>query len=296
MKVLILLLLPLQIFAQDITGVWTGKLYNDTTKQYLAYEITISEYNGKLSGYSHTIFVIDGKEETGVKSLKIKKKNDKFFIEDDDLIYNNYTAPPPKGVRQYSILSLLENDSGMILSGLFNTNRTREYRPLTGTVYLQKKNNDDETRLVKKLKQLGLSESLSFLQPVKKKEVAVITAPPKPEPAILVNVKESKKDSTPVAVKEIKTLSKPEPKEVITSSQKIENKKPVIQPKAKEVEIKIPPPVVVKKPEEKKVVAVKKEEVKQQPIISPKPKESIVTPATQAALKNNNYIFSYFRR
>src|ERR1700709_143047 len=115
MKVLILLLFPLQIFAQDITGIWTGTLYNDTTQKYLPYEVTISEYKGKLSGYSQTIFLIDDKEETGVKSLKVKKKNDKYFIEDDELVYNNYAAPPPKGVRQYSVLSLSENDSGMIL-------------------------------------------------------------------------------------------------------------------------------------------------------------------------------------
>ena len=53
MKFLFLIfLLPLKLFAQDITGVWTGTLYNDTTKQYLKYELAISEYDGKLSGYS----------------------------------------------------------------------------------------------------------------------------------------------------------------------------------------------------------------------------------------------------
>ena len=73
----VIFLLPLQLFAQDITGVWTGTLYNDTT-QFIKYELAISEYNGKLSGYSHTIFVIDGVENIGVKSIKIKKRGKNF--------------------------------------------------------------------------------------------------------------------------------------------------------------------------------------------------------------------------
>ena len=75
----VILLLPLHLLAQDITGVWTGTLYNDTTKQFLKYELAISEYDGKLSGYSHTIFVIDSVENIGVKSIKIKKSGEEYF-------------------------------------------------------------------------------------------------------------------------------------------------------------------------------------------------------------------------
>src|SRR5674476_1276660 len=79
----IIFLLPLQLFAQDISGVWVGTLYNDTTKQYIPYELAINEYNGKLSGYSHTIFIIDSIKNIGVKTVKIRKKKDEFFVEDE---------------------------------------------------------------------------------------------------------------------------------------------------------------------------------------------------------------------
>ena len=85
--ILLFFLLPLQLLAQDITGVWTGTLYNDTTKQFIKYELAISEYKGKLSGYSHTIFMIDSTENIGVKSIKIKKSGEDFLLEDDKLIY-----------------------------------------------------------------------------------------------------------------------------------------------------------------------------------------------------------------
>ncbi len=159
----IIFLLPLQLFAQDITGIWAGTLYNDTTKQYIKYELAISEYKGKLSGYSHTIFVIDSIENVGVKSVKIKQQGEKFIVEDEKFVYNNYTEPPAKGVKQLSKLLLSENDSTMILSGFWNTNRTKEYSELTGKIFLQKKKNIKESLIIAKLEKLGLTRSLSFI-------------------------------------------------------------------------------------------------------------------------------------
>jgi hypothetical protein len=164
MKFLFLIfLLPLKLLAQDITGVWTGALYNDTTKQYLKYELAISEYNGKLSGYSHTIFLIDSVENIGVKSIKIKKSGDDYLVEDDKLIYNNYTAPPAKGVKTYSELVLSQNDTSMILSGPWKTNTTKVYKSITGNILLKKKRKIEETLIIPKLENLGVAKSLSFM-------------------------------------------------------------------------------------------------------------------------------------
>ncbi len=164
MKILFLFfLLPLQILGQDITGVWTGTLYNDTTKQFIKYEIAISEYNGKLSGYSHTIYVIDSVENIGVKSISIKNSRDEFIVEDDKLLYNNYTAPPAKGVKTYSKLLLSQNDSALILSGPWHTNKTKIYNSLTGNIFLQKKREIKRTLIIPKLENLGLANALSFI-------------------------------------------------------------------------------------------------------------------------------------
>jgi hypothetical protein len=164
MKILfIIFLLPLQLFAQDITGAWTGTLYNDTTKQFLKYELAISEYNGKLSGYSYTIFIIDGIENVGVKSIKIKKSGKEYLLEDNKLIYNNYSEPPAKGVRTFSKLILFQTDSTMILRGPWKTNTTKVYSTITGNIFLQKKKEINQTLIIPKLENLGLASSLSFM-------------------------------------------------------------------------------------------------------------------------------------
>jgi hypothetical protein len=164
MKFLVIFfLLPLRLLAQDITGVWTGTLFNDTTKQYLKYELAVSEYNGKLSGYSHTIFVIDSIENIGVKSIKIKRSGDDYLVEDDKLIYNNYTAPPARGVRTFSDLELTETDSSMVLKGAWKTNSTRTFRSITGNIFLTKNKKIQETLIIPKLEELGVARSLSFI-------------------------------------------------------------------------------------------------------------------------------------
>jgi hypothetical protein len=171
-------LLPLQLFAQDISGVWTGTLYNDTTKQFIKYELAISEYNGKLSGYSHTIFVIDSFENIIVKSIKVKKSGEKFIVEDVKLIYNNYTEPPARRVKKYSDLSLSHNDTSMVLSGLWKTNITNEYKGLTGKVFLQKRKKIKETLIIAKLENLKLTGSLSFMaSPTASKDLTIINKP-----------------------------------------------------------------------------------------------------------------------
>ncbi len=163
---LIIFFSPLHSFSQDISGVWTGKLYNDTTKEYIPFELAINESNGKESGFSHTTFISGNGKNVGVKSVKIKIKDDEVIVEDEKFIYNNFPEPPPKGVKMYATLNLSKRDSTEILKGTWKTNATRIYRPLTGTIYLErKKKHPEETAIVKKLSDLGLSDQLSFLPP-----------------------------------------------------------------------------------------------------------------------------------
>lgn len=169
--IFILFLLPVHLFAQqvplsnrDITGLWKGSLYNDTTKKNLPYEIAISEEKGKLSGYSYTLFDIDGKKELGVKRIKIKIKNDHLIIEDVELISNNYSAPPPRKVRQQSVVNLLVNDTAIQLTGKWSTNQTREYSSLTGSLQLKRALDFRLLALFEKLVELKLDQDLSFVQ------------------------------------------------------------------------------------------------------------------------------------
>ncbi|MEP6673854.1 MAG: hypothetical protein ABJA78_01820 [Ferruginibacter sp.] len=186
-----LLLLPLYSMAQDITGLWKGVLYNDTTKQNLRYEVGISETKGKLTGFSHTFFIIDDKEYFGLKRIKIKKINDKYVIEDVELIADNYPERPPKGVHQISALNFTDLDGIMYLDGLFTTTRTKDYHPLTGMVHLTRKKDFRQSALVPHLTELGLIKELSFIPPeiIKEEAPVIARATPAPVEKITMNGK-----------------------------------------------------------------------------------------------------------
>ncbi len=160
MKILLLIFLPLQIYAQDFTGIWTG--YINTAGNQLPYELVVSETNGKLTGYSLTIFTIDSMENIGIKIMKVKSRKGHLTIEDDDLIYNNYSTLA-KRVTLFSTLNLKKEDTVMILQGSFFT-RSVDRSSFKGTIRLQKKNNSSGTKLETQLKRMNLLNSLSFMQ------------------------------------------------------------------------------------------------------------------------------------
>ncbi len=165
--ILLFFLCPLKSFSQDISGVWVGYMYNDTTHQTIHYELAINDVNGKTSGFSHTTFVFNDVKNIGVKEVKVKEKNDKVYVEDEKFVYDNYTEPPAKGVKMFSFLTLSKNDSSWVLSGIWRTNATKQYNPLTGSIFLQKKKSiaPEQTIIVKKLIDLGLASQLAFLPP-----------------------------------------------------------------------------------------------------------------------------------
>ena len=272
----IIFLLPLQLFAQDISGVWVGTLYNDTTKQYIPYELAINEYNGKLSGYSHTIFIIDSIKNIGVKAVKIRKKKDEFFVEDEKLIYNNYNEPPAKGVKTFSKLTFSENDSTGVLSGSWNTNPTKEYSPLTGTIFLQRKKKIRETLIVKKLDQMGLSDKLSFL-PAPNPPNELAKAESQEKTLIAINKKNPEQKNNVAEVEKDQT----NPKSVMAKEEIKTN--PVIARPQKEIEkVKTPekPSVAINEnPEKEKNVALVTEKNLNKPKVETIREETKIKPA-----------------
>jgi len=255
----ILLLFPFILPAQDITGVWTGFVH--TSDKHLPYEVIISEENGKMSGYSHITFYVSGLEMVAVKTLKVKSEDGKIILEDDDLIFDNFRDVQPKKMKQSSILSLTIEDTVMTLAGSFKTNKTRDLRPASGEVMLQKAISRSQTKLFAKLDEMKLLANLSFLKPKPiKDDIAMVTTDVQ-RPKQVTN--ETVKTEVPVKLIE----------PIIQSEQK-NNVVAVLVPKPLE-----PPPVEVK---EKKVTIVgTRIKPDTQPIVlQPELKETrIITPA-----------------
>ncbi|HMG82756.1 MAG TPA: hypothetical protein VK559_06955 [Ferruginibacter sp.] len=181
---LIVSLFPAKLLAQqnqDITGLWKGTIYNDTTKKTLHYELAISEEKGKLIGYSYTEFDFDGKIGIGVKKVDIKIADGKILVSDVELIDDTYPVTPPKNIHQYSVLTLQNTDTVRTLSGSWNTNLTKKFRPVTGTLTVQRKSDYVPTYITEKLDEVRVVNQIRFDEAHNKigGDIAVQTGPSK---------------------------------------------------------------------------------------------------------------------
>ena len=214
-SLLIVFFLPLQNFAQDITGAWAGFLLVNDIK--VPYELVISGEKKNLSGYSMLTFTFDGVENVGVKTIEIKLKRGSIALEDGELIYDNYSTPSRR-VKLFGTLAWVGRDSNMTLAGTLAT-RSMDMRALNennfkGTIKLQRKA-PARSQLMLKLDEMGLANELSFMKPAVKKEVI---APPFKERATATPPVKERATATPPVEKE--TAVKSPVKEKVRKVQK----------------------------------------------------------------------------
>jgi hypothetical protein len=168
----LIFLLPVPCLAQNLTGVWSGFL--QIGDQKFPYELVISGSNNSLQGYSRMVFTFNGVENVGIKTMELKMKRGSISIEDGDLIYDNYTTPGRR-VKLYGNLAWVGKDSNMTLAGTFAT-RSVDMRlaptenSFKGMIHLQKKNPSTKTKLILKLEEMNLLNTVSFSKPEEKQK------------------------------------------------------------------------------------------------------------------------------
>ena len=304
-KILLLLMaLPVKLFAQDITGVWKGELYVDSTKKYLPYEISISEVKGRLIGYSYIVFEENGKQETGTRDIIIQRKDDEITIEDVSLIDNSFSFVPPKNIKKTMVVTLSGQDTAMMLKGNWSTNKTRRFLSATGTVIMQRKDDFKNTVLFKKLEDLKLTDKLIFngadqpLAPIANATASTIEVIPKAAasintikvnksiPAIVFTTKPVEIKSTVRPVTKAIQIKPTPPPAIAVATKPVEVKKilPAITKPATPKPAQAPMAAVVKKPEIKVPAVVKQPAVV--PAIAAPPVEKQVLPAPEATNKD----------
>jgi hypothetical protein len=187
---LMVILCPSKSFAQpkskyDISGAWSG--YVKTTQKKITYEVVISDSSGTYIGYSKIIFSNKGVEYSAIKSLSIRKEDEKYILEEEVLLSDNFVDDAPRKIKQINTLDLVIGTRKMTLSGEFKTKATMGLKSATGEVFLQKALVPDSSELFNELGNMGLTEQLSFVKEAK-------------EQAAIEIAKEKNKDTTAVAI------------------------------------------------------------------------------------------------
>jgi hypothetical protein len=276
MKNLLLLLLfacTLTAGAQNISGFYSGTLYNDSTKMTQKYELALSEYRGKISGYSYVTFVSNDTFYYGIRKIKAEIVGDSLIVRDDKMLVNNFPEAPAKGVGRVITIPLKGQDSLVILTGRWKTNQTKKYYSVPGAIALNRSTDSTNSPLISHLKELNIVPSVSYQntdlmavsEPVTKPKAPKVPEEVKPEKAAVTtaSVKPSRKEKEAKKREESSATSS----DVNTSQPVARNEKPDLKPNQlpqtdKETEMKANTEVVaaIDKPSKKETKTRDREE------------------------------------
>lgn len=154
--ILLFLIFTVPAICQQLDGLWKGSMINDSTKKEYPYELMITEKNGKISGYSHTIFQEPDTILFNVKKIRGRISEAAIEIEDDGSLDNNFPGRAPKGVKQLNTLIFSEEGEILVISGTWRTTIGPKYGPQKGSIRLQRLNTSPPSALIPKLEQLKL--------------------------------------------------------------------------------------------------------------------------------------------
>lgn len=185
MKVLQLLIVflafPLLFHAQKtLTGLWTGALDNDsaTVRKDQVFEIALTEYKGKVYGYSRMTFTVNDTLYHIIKRVKGTIEGDVCEVKDDNIITHNFPGKPDKGVKMISTFRRNLGDSAWKLDGDWKTTETRRhgYYAISGKISLTAEPDFSKSKLFPHLEELNIAKNVEFYAAARKKEAEASVA------------------------------------------------------------------------------------------------------------------------
>ena len=191
-----LVFIPLFISAQSLTGLWTGALYNDsnTVRKEQLFEIALTEYKGKVYGYSRSEFIVNDTLYYIVKRVKGTIVGDVCEVIDDDILAYNFRGKLDKGIKVTSTFLRNKTDSSWYLAGSWKTNQTKRYYSVSGKVKLAEEKDLRASKIFPHLEELNLAKNVAFYN--ERKEPPVVMKKAEPEHIKFASLIKAEKQST----------------------------------------------------------------------------------------------------
>lgn len=150
-----------------------------TVRKDQSFEIALTEYKGKVYGYSCSEFIVNDTLFYIVKRVKGTIEGDVCEVADDEIIAYNFRGKLDKGVKVTSTFRRNTSDSSWYLEGTWKTNATKKYYSVTGKVGLKEEKDMGMSKLFPHLEELNLSNDVAFYK--EKKEAPFVVKIAKPE-------------------------------------------------------------------------------------------------------------------
>ncbi|MGB3004956.1 MAG: hypothetical protein WBC06_00485, partial [Chitinophagaceae bacterium] len=124
--------------------------------------IALTEYKGRVYGYSRTEFIVNDTLFYIVKRVKGTIEGDLCEVKDDEIVAYNFRGKLDKGVKVTSTFRRNRYDSAWHLEGTWKTNATKKYYSVTGRVGLDEENDLTASKIFPHLEELKLADEIAF--------------------------------------------------------------------------------------------------------------------------------------
>jgi len=211
---------PFSLLAQSLHGLWSGTMVNDTLRVTQNFELALSEYRGKITGYTYQTYIIRDTFYYSVKRVKAERTDGFLIVEDVERIADNFPDKAARKVRLTAKFPLINDTTIDFQKGHWSTNQTKVYYSVGGNVKLTKLKDEKESDLLAHLEELRVNTDFAVYQKEEKEEPVVKKTPPvKPQ----TNSKVAQND------KDVATNSKDQQskQDVATNSKALQNNRDV---------------------------------------------------------------------
>jgi hypothetical protein len=237
---LLLVFFPFVFFAQSqpLTGLWMGAMKNDSTtvRKDDAYEIVLTEYRGKVYGYTRNTFFVDENLFYIVKRVEGVITGNICEVKDKEVITHNFPRAPERKVRVTFIFRRNATDSTWSLDGDWKTNTTKKYYTISGKSELKTEKDLSKSKLFPHLEELKKTDDVAVYQEWKKTTETSVAdnSPEMKEKLLRSSVKNEKLNSNNTAP--VKTANQPV---IINTESKSNTEAIAIKPAPKKTDIAI---------------------------------------------------------
>lgn len=169
----------------SLTGLWAGTLTNDSTtiRREQTFELALTEYKGKVYGYSRSSFIVHDTLFYTMKRIKGKIDGDVCEIKDDEIISSNFPGRTDKGVKMTITFRQRQEDTTWHIDGNWKTNQTKKYYSISGGIALRSEKNLNNSKIFPHLEELGQADDVAFYKEYKTSPPVVVTKPKTEEKA-----------------------------------------------------------------------------------------------------------------
>jgi hypothetical protein len=222
--------------AQDISGLYSGTLTNDSLKMIQNYELALSEYKGKITGFSYITFVANDTFYYGIKRIKATRVNGELVVEDVQMLMNNYPQKADKGVHLINKIPLPNSDTITDLNGKWETTKTKKFYSISGDMSLRKDDDSTHSPLIAHLKELKM---IDYQDDKKQDSRNIAKTEKKQQPVEVKAVATETKSNTTVARQAVtKEIISSKPSNEVASNTNAQEKAKLIETKTQVADVK----------------------------------------------------------